>query len=63
MAGLDFVVGEMNYYLNQMARHFKPDMKLTFIARKPDNDNADFVLSSDDIDLVIKVLERRKDKP
>lgn len=47
-------------HLNRIAKNFKPGVKLTLIARTPGNDEADFVLSIDDIDEAIKVLERRK---
>jgi hypothetical protein len=54
------VTQEITQHLNEMGGYFKPEMKLTFIARLPGNDNADFMLTIDDLDEVIKVLERRK---
>lgn len=43
---------------------FKPGMRLTFIARDPDNPEADFLMSDDDLPAVAELLQRslqRKD--
>ncbi|MGA0610050.1 hypothetical protein [Caldimonas sp. KR1-144] len=39
---------------------FKPGTKLTIIARTPDNNEADILVSSDDLDAVIALIERSK---
>lgn len=38
---------------------FKPGMKLTFIARRPDKPDQDFVMTDDDPAEAIAALERR----
>jgi hypothetical protein len=65
MADKDLVlVGDRcSAYLNQIAKNFKTGAKLTLIVRTPGNDEADFVLTIDDLDEAIKVLERRRDSP
>lgn len=45
--------------LSEIARCFTADCKITLIVRKPDNDEADFVLTNDQFSEAIKVLERR----
>jgi hypothetical protein len=37
---------------------FKPGMKLTFIARDPDNPEADFLMTEDDLTEVAELLVR-----
>ena len=59
-ANVALSVQDCERHLNEMARNFKPGAKLTFIARTPGNDEADFMLTIDDIDEVINLLERRK---
>lgn len=44
--------------LNQIKPFFVPTMELTFIARKPDNDHADFVVTNDSLAELAKVVER-----
>jgi hypothetical protein len=56
------VAREVNEHLYQISKFFKPEMKITFIARLPGNDNADFVLTIDDLDEAIKALQRRREK-
>lgn len=42
-------------------RYFKPGAKLTLVVRRPDDDEADTVVTSDDINEVIAALGRRKE--
>ena len=48
---------------DELMHHIKklltPDMKLTLVARKPGNDEADIVLTDDDLAEAVKVLQRR----
>ncbi len=46
-------------YLNNMATLWKPGVKLTLIARMPDDSEQDFVLTSDKLPEAINVLKRR----
>ena len=50
---------EIERHLNEIAVLFKPEMRLTFIARLPGNDEADVILTVDDLNEVAKVIERR----
>lgn len=46
-------------YMDRINREvFKPGMRLTFIARDPDNPEADFFLSDDDLPGVAELLAR-----
>lgn len=45
--------------LDEIASYFTEDCKITLIVRKPGNDNADFVLSMDNLIEAKKVLARR----
>lgn len=49
---------KIEHHLNQIKPHFVPGMELTFIARKPDNDRADFVVTNDSLAELAKVVER-----
>jgi len=49
---------EIEKHLNEISLLFKPNIRITFIARLPGNDEADVVLSIDDLSEAIKVLER-----
>jgi len=48
-------------HLNCIAECFKPNVKITFIARTPENDNADFVLTNDSKEGLFQVIERMKE--
>lgn len=45
------------------AEVFKPGMRLTFIARDPENPEADFFLSEDDLPEVAELLVRSAKRP
>jgi hypothetical protein len=47
-------------HLIKIERLFKPGIKLTLIARMPGNDEADVLLTIDDLSEAAKVIERRK---
>ena len=55
------VYGKICGHLDEIRKSFVPEIKLTFIARLPGNDEADMVVGDDDIDEAIKALERRKE--
>ena len=57
---LEHVREECSEHLDAIAELFKPGVKLTLIARTPDNDDADFVLTCDDLPEAIKALKRRQ---
>ena len=50
-------------HLEQIARLFKPGAKLTLLVRTPGNDEADFLLTNDDLDAVTPAIERAKNRP
>lgn len=54
------VTDEVSFHLDKILKCFKPGAKITVIVRRPENDEADFTLSNDDISEAIKALERRK---
>lgn len=58
-AELDQVHQAASLYLNKIAEFFKPGVRVTLLVRSPDNDEADFVLSSDDLELAVEALKRR----
>ena len=41
---------------------FKPGMRLTFIARRPDKPDQDFVMTDDDLTEAMAALQRRRDQ-
>ena len=45
--------------LEEIAECFKPGAKLTLLVRTPGNDDADFLLTNDDLSEAIKALQRR----
>lgn len=47
-------------HLEKMENMFRPGVKVTFLARTPGNDEADFVMTNDDLSDAINALERRK---
>ena len=57
---LEQVGFEIERHLNEIAPLFKSGMRLTFIARMPGNDEADFLMTIDDWDEEKAVIERRK---
>jgi hypothetical protein len=46
--------------LTYLSRLFVPGMKLTFIARLPGNGEADVLVSDDQMDEIIKLVQRRQ---
>lgn len=46
-------------HLELISKNFTPDCKITLVVRKPENDEADFILSNDSKEEIIKVIERR----
>ena len=49
--------------LTEASLIFKPGMKLTFIARRPDKPDQDFVMTDDDLAEAIAALQRRASLP
>lgn len=47
-------------HLNRIHENFVPGSKVTLIVRTPGNDEADFLLTIDDLNEVAKVIERSK---
>jgi len=47
-------------HLNSIAGLFKPGAKLTLLVRTPGNEEADFLLTNDDLGEAIKLIERRR---
>lgn len=50
-------------HLSRIEKIFKPHIRLTLIARDPTNDDADVLLTKDDLGHVIKVIERQVTRP
>ena len=48
--------------LNEIAAYFEPSVKLTLVARTPNEPGRDFILSTDDLDAVATACHRRKDQ-
>ncbi|WP_137136576.1 hypothetical protein [Rhizobium sp. FKY42] len=49
--------------MDKILSNFKAGAKITVLVRAPENPNADFCLTSDDLDEVIAMVQRRKGKP
>lgn len=58
--GLQKTAAEIERHLNEIAPLFKPGMKLTFIARMPGNNEADLLMTIDDLEQIKAVIERRQ---
>jgi len=56
---LEHTYNTVNQMLNEIAPFFKPEVKLTLIARTPGHPDRDFMLSIDDLNEVQKVIQRR----
>ena len=56
---LNEVTRQVGMHLERIAELFKPEIKLTLIARLPGNDEADFLLTSDDLGEALKLIKRR----
>lgn len=46
-----------------IARFFKPGARLTLIVRRPDDTEADVIVTADDLDEVVDVIRRRQRGP
>tara|TARA_R110002012_G_C11673164_1_gene613298 strand:+ start:9819 stop:10046 length:228 start_codon:yes stop_codon:yes gene_type:complete len=46
--------------MDEILANFKPGAKITVLVRTPDKPNADFCMTSDDLDEVIAMVQRRK---
>jgi hypothetical protein len=57
---LDEVHQEVSAFLTEAERFFKPGVKLTFIMRRPDNDECDILITDDSLDELAAVIERMK---
>lgn len=49
--------------LAAIEKRFKPGVKVTLVVRRPDNDEADVVIGSDDLDEAIAAIRRRQVRP
>lgn len=47
--------------MDEILTHFKPGAKITLLVRRPGNNNADFCMSSDNLEEVMAMVCRRKD--
>lgn len=47
-------------HLAEIEKLFKPHVKLTLIARTPGNDEADVLMTKDDLSEVAKLIQRRE---
>lgn len=45
--------------MDKILTNFKEGSKITVVVRQPDNDEADFMMTSDNLADVIKTIERR----
>lgn len=57
---LEIVQGMVSDCMDQMLTNFKPGAKITVLIRVPGKDEADFLMTSDDLDDVIDAVQRRK---
>jgi len=62
MTDLEYTKLEASGHLDDIAKLFIQSAKLTLIVRIPDNDDADFLLTNDDLKETTKALERMRAK-
>lgn len=60
LAAVGQAVGEC---MNEIARHFKRDAKVTVVVRRPGHPQQDFIMSDDELDEVIACCRRRNGEP
>lgn len=61
MSKLESAMAAVAKHLDQIAdKVFLPGTKLTFLARTPGHDDADFCMTDDDMDEIAKMIERRR---
>ncbi|OMQ44954.1 hypothetical protein [Ensifer sp. 1H6] len=57
---LQIVQETVSDHMDQMLANFKAGAKITVLIRTPGKDEADFLMTSDDLDDVIDAVQRRK---
>lgn len=60
MTRIDLVHDEVARSLGRLESLFVDEVKLTFIARLPGNPEADIVITTDSLEELAKVVERRR---
>lgn len=63
MTDLQNVHQEIALALADLAKLFKPGMKLTFIARHPEHGERHVIVTDDDLPVIAELLLRADDKP
>lgn len=61
MSKLDQVQNVIVGHLLDIEKLFKPNVKLSFIARTPNDPERDILITGDDLDELTKLIERRKE--
>lgn len=56
---LELVTNYVSNMMNSALRYFAPGSKITVIVRLPEDDEADFVLTNDELAEVGRVVDRR----
>lgn len=51
---------EVSSHMDQILRLFKPGRKITVIVRTPGNGEADFLMTDDDLDEVVGLVQRHQ---
>lgn len=54
------VESRVSHHMDDIAAYFKPGRLITVIVRSPGKPNQDFLMTSDDLDEVAALLERRR---
>ena len=64
-SGIDRVSKRITQYIDYMKPLFTPDMEITVIARRPGDaaGDFDFPITNDDLDELVKLIERSKERP
>ena len=57
-AQIQMLHANISHHLGEIAGNFRADAKLTLIIRIPENNDADLVMTKDDLAEAIKALER-----
>jgi hypothetical protein len=57
------VRAEICSYMDEILSLFIPGNKITVLVRTPGNDNADMLLTNDDIEQIAAMVERAKTRP
>lgn len=60
MSPLEQVQEAVFQHIERIGTHFKPDAKITVLVRFPDRPNGDFIVTTDELQDIAEMVERRR---